>query len=258
MADNSVLWLTAAFIGARSDRPALYYLDPLKLRSKEILDAGQLFRVWTWPRSYRVVSSIVPEECIGVCDLDEVTREHWNRDEWFDSIAERHLWPWSIEVRHPELMEVWLAKLPLLIADMERTGAEVGVWFDVGYQISHLCNHSYDEYVKRTPHHWHLEHAKQALLEATEETGCLWFGRQPTTGDVMTAISDKFLGGAFFALRRDRMHFVMDEAKVAWRKILDTGKISTDEPALALAAWKNNWPVWSFEQWMEIFGSERT
>jgi hypothetical protein len=252
--NNQVIWVTSAFLGAREDRSWLYYLHPLAEQAEAVTASGALFYAWTWDRSVRAVRAVVDGQYVRLADPVELARRHWDRDSWEGRLGAMHVRPESIEVRNPLLFHVWLAKLPLVLKSLEETGAEVGLWVDCGHAISYECGHDYDAYTSQLTARWDLARALPAITGVVRKQGILLCGELPQERplDLERTVYDRYCAGAIFAVRADYGAGALAGVQGWWRKMLRAGRISTDEPAFALAAAEQGWPMWSYARWQEV------
>ncbi len=229
---HRVVWVTSAFLGARSDRPWLYYLHPLADQAECAAAAGVPFRAWSWNRSVRAVRAVVDEQHVRVTDPTELARQYWDRDSWEGRLGTFHVRPESIEAQNPALFDVWLAKLPLVLKSLEETGAEVGLWADCGHAVSYECGHRYDAYTSELTTRWNLARAMPAIAEVVRERGMLLCGELPEERPLSLeqAVRERYCAGSFFAVHANYGAVALASVQGWWQQLLHAGRISTDEP----------------------------
>lgn len=251
---SDIVWVTSACLGARNDRPWIYYLHPLQ-DQVEVLTTSEIdFLVWTWPRSVRGVSVVAPKERIRTFDPDSIARALWDKDSWDGQLPSLHINPKAIEARNPSLFDIWLAKLPLVLKSMEETGAEVGMWVDCAHAVSWDCKHAYDRYTSQLITRWNLKAGLPTIVQAARDHGVVLCGEMPAVRPlpIEHVVKEKYCNGSLFAIHKTYGQDVVAAVQKAWKEIREAGKIHTDEPWFALAAAERDWPMWPYARWQEV------
>ena len=233
---------------ARTDRPAIYYVRPLL----DFLSVQKDVIVWSWGYYSLLLRSVG----VATQHIDPVSAatEHFGGREWLHDPS-RFANPGNIEAREPLLYACWLCKIISLKRSLEMTGADAAVWIDAAYRVSYCHGHNIDDYLKsgrQTPNPSRLI---DFVSERLERSPVLLAGT-PIPGDfsVENAHLKPTLAGAFIALRHDARGDVWDRFRDAHRRLLDHGRVSTDEAVWALSvgdiAEIIDWKVWD----MAIYG----
>jgi hypothetical protein len=262
--------VSAAFFGLRSDRDTLAYYSTL------LNDLAGFYpgRVIVYTNEPGAFGSRIQAERVN--DLRPFMAEIWPDTDWEAQVLpllswhkrNRRLAQWA----YPRLLLPWLAKLGLVKAAAQRHGPVF--WLDAGllYSVDHGRS------VPARPVGYDPARVSRLLLPALAEAagstvptvatvprkgGWLKSWRPTFHGlsrrDMArlarrcgAAPDDRYTVGAVAYWPSDWPVRVIDEGADVWRKMLDMGRIGTEETVLSVLRWKHGWHGRPVGEWCRL------
>lgn len=246
-------WVTAAFLGAREDRPASYYLEPLARMVTRL--EGSPFRlvVWTWEQSLPDVLAAVPEAYVHVCDPLQLCLRASPDYRWRLLGRDLHARPHDMMCRYTDMLAIYLSRVGIIERTMATFDVDACLWFDAGWVNSVL--HRCDDDVFAA---WRPREAAETLERLLDRYGLLLCWKQGLR-DALTPYAAKwgvkmecFTQGGIWACRRDLIAGFADRVAAGWRELLSGGTLQDDECAMTLAMWVHGIPAIRQDAWYHL------
>jgi hypothetical protein len=252
-------WVTAAFLGARTDRPYTYYLRPLEHLIRRISGTPWRLVVWTWERSLDEVLRFVPAECVHVGDPTQLTLRTTPDYRWRLLGCALHVRPRDIMCRCSDMLAIYMSRPALIEQTFADTDVDACFWFDCGWVNSMLkrC----DESVFET---WRLSTAAETMTDLLKRHKLILsrtaFIRESLKSYIETnALSSPrhMTPGGAWACRRDAIADFVAAVAAGWRKLRARGTLQDDECAMTLAAWDSRLNTLDEWEWYAIIRGEK-
>jgi hypothetical protein len=268
--------VTFAFFGIRNDRPDAYYFNPLSDFVSRLPSHSADFRLKIYGnrRAERQLKNLTFAE-ITICEPEDLMSQVWQTPFALD-IYNRliRLNPnlrTSSQAKNSRLIAVWLAKLGA-INQIFSAGADVCFWFDAGHWVSYQCDHRISRYQSELQNIFQPNGFTDRLLDGARQFGVI--GCQTSGNRRNFHMPIKWMHEYADSMKLDRSSppplnlavFGLIDKRYAkifynrfqywWLKLINDERAGTEENALTLMFWEQQWKALSYQQWIDVFSGD--